>query len=138
MTKVESQKNSFGFLPKTYKNNKHFKKNLVYIKKKKNTSYAYQKKTCETLVLFHAYCLGLGLPTVHWNRHDTNKRLIFVMCSNCLVPMCWSQAFPYCLMVKTDNSKINRPSPKGIIQRQDLLPAQIVGYWHSMKRSTFI
>ena len=92
-----------------------FKKTCcIYIKKKK-TSYADQKKTCETLVLFHVYCLGLDLPTVHWNRHDTNTRLIFVMCSNYLVPMCWSQALPYCLMVKTDNSKINRPSPKGII-----------------------
>ena len=73
------------------------------------------KKIPVKLVLFHVYCLGLGLPTVHWNQHDTNKRLIFVMCSNCLVPMCWSQALPHCLMAKTDNSKINRPSPKGII-----------------------
>ena len=48
------------------------------------------KKRPVKLVLFHVYCLGLGLPTVHWNQHDTNKRLIFVMCSNCLVPMCWS------------------------------------------------
>ena len=59
MTKTESQRNSFGFLPKTYKNNKHFKKNLVYTKKK-NTSYVDEKKTCETLVLFHVYCLGLA------------------------------------------------------------------------------
>ena len=116
---------------------------ITKTKKKKKTCYIPDKirptqiiKRLVQLFSFYMFIVLVLLDSVYLQFIEidttTNTCLIFVTCSNCFS----CQTLPNCLMVKIDNSKINRLRPKGIVQRQHSLPTQTVGYRHSLPRST--